>query len=163
MIPVIDVFAGPGGLNEGFARCNDGVTFSIAASFEMEGNAVETLKLRSAVRALSKDGGVYKPYREALNRNALLSARVASDVLRDDPCFQGAVAEADRHVFQHELSEATREELSRPVDGGCQAAWRSPPDSSGRSMSLPFSKRAPARTRATRWGAFTARQRAWAA
>ncbi len=110
MIPVIDVFAGPGGLNEGFARCNDGVTFSIAASFEMEGNAVETLKLRSAVRALSKDGGVYKPYREALNRNALLSARVASDVLRDDPCFQGAVAEADRHVFQHELSEATRSE-----------------------------------------------------
>ena len=28
---------------------------------------------------------------------------------------------------------------------------------------MPFSKRAPARTSATRWGALTARQRAWAA
>src|SRR5215204_4314124 len=33
----------------------------------------------------------------------------------------------------------------------------------GRSTSLPRSNRAPARTRATRWGAFTARQRVWAA
>ena len=33
---------------------------------------------------------------------------------------------------------------------------------SGRSASLPLSKPAPARTRATRWGAFTARQRACA-
>src|SRR6266540_6796924 len=35
--------------------------------------------------------------------------------------------------------------------------------SSGRSMSLPFSNRAPARTRATRWGPLTARQRPSAA
>ena len=34
---------------------------------------------------------------------------------------------------------------------------------SGRSTSLPFSNLAPARTSATRWGAFTARQRDWAA
>ena len=44
----------------------------------------------------------------------------------------------------------------------CQAACSSVADSAGRSTSLPFLKRAPARTRATRWGAFTARQRAWA-
>jgi hypothetical protein len=36
-------------------------------------------------------------------------------------------------------------------------------ESTGRSMSLPFSNTAPARTRATRCGAFTARQRASAA
>ena len=35
--------------------------------------------------------------------------------------------------------------------------------SSGRSTSLPFSNRAPARTSATRWGALIARQRDWAA
>ena len=35
--------------------------------------------------------------------------------------------------------------------------------SSGRSMSLPFSNFAPARTSATRCGALTARQRDWAA
>ncbi len=39
------------------------------------------------------------------------------------------------------------------------SGWASSP---GRSMSLPLMKVAPARTRATRWGAFTARQRSWA-
>jgi hypothetical protein len=34
--------------------------------------------------------------------------------------------------------------------------------SSGRSTRMPRSNRAPARTSATRWGAITARQRAWA-
>ena len=54
------------------------------------------------------------------------------------------------------------EQLSRPVDQDLYAAvstgWPS-----GRSTSLPASKRAPARTSATRWGALTARQRSWAA
>lgn len=109
MIPVIDVFAGPGGLNEGFARHEEGSTFSVVASFEMESNAIETLKLRSAVRSLSPNGVVYGPYGEALNRNALTSARVASDVLRDDLTFQEALVEAGGHVFQHELSEGSRE------------------------------------------------------
>src|SRR3954466_10420770 len=35
--------------------------------------------------------------------------------------------------------------------------------SSGRSTSFPLTKLAPARTRATRWGPLTARQRSWAA
>lgn len=110
MIPVIDVFAGPGGLNEGFARHDDGSTFSIAASFEMESNAIETLKLRSAVRSLSSNGRVYLPYMDALNRNELTSARIASDVLREDLDFRDALAEADEHVFKHELSENSRPE-----------------------------------------------------
>src|SRR5215212_3336467 len=37
------------------------------------------------------------------------------------------------------------------------------PTSSGRSTITPLSKRAPARTSATRWGPLTARQRSWAA
>ena len=45
--------------------------------------------------------------------------------------------------------------------GGHATCW-SPPDSSGRSTSVPLGNLAPARTRATRWGALTARQRAWA-
>ena len=47
---------------------------------------------------------------------------------------------------------------SSPFDGGCCGVM-----SVGRSSSLPLWKMAPARTRATRCGAFTARQRACAA
>lgn len=44
----------------------------------------------------------------------------------------------------------------------CHAACGSPPGLSGRSISLPLSKRASARTRATSWGPFMTRHLAWA-
>lgn len=54
-VPVIDLFAGPGGLGEGFSRCQS-VRFDIAVSIEKDGMAHETLKLRAAHRALSRSG-----------------------------------------------------------------------------------------------------------
>jgi DNA (cytosine-5)-methyltransferase 1 len=53
---VIDLFAGPGGLGEGFASLNDGTTFKIAVSAEMEPSAHKTLTLRSFYR-LAKYAG----------------------------------------------------------------------------------------------------------
>lgn len=52
MIPVIDIFAGPGGLGEGFSsfRCGNGQTFKIALSIEKDRTARETLRLRSFFR-----------------------------------------------------------------------------------------------------------------
>lgn len=47
---VIDLFAGPGGLGEGFASLNDGKAFEIVVSAEMERSAHETLTLRSFFR-----------------------------------------------------------------------------------------------------------------
>ena len=49
--------------------------------------------------------------------------------------------------------------IVKTCGSACHDARASCPDSSGRSTSLPFSKVAPARTSATRCGAFTARQR----
>ena len=52
-IPVIDLFAGPGGLGEGFSALKhpDGTpSFKIALSIEMEEHAFETLQLRSFFR-----------------------------------------------------------------------------------------------------------------
>src|SRR6478672_5949419 len=61
-IPVIDVFAGPGGLNEGFSSIAglDGDTaFRTALSVEMDDSACRTLLLRATVRALRRrNGGV---------------------------------------------------------------------------------------------------------
>lgn len=54
-VPIIDLFAGPGGLGEGFSRARN-VGFDIAVSIEKDGMAAETLQLRAAHRALARSG-----------------------------------------------------------------------------------------------------------
>lgn len=49
---IIDLFAGPGGLGEGFAAYRDGSIFDIALSAEMESSAHSTLTLRSFFRRI---------------------------------------------------------------------------------------------------------------
>jgi DNA (cytosine-5)-methyltransferase 1 len=63
-IKVIDLFAGPGGLGEGFSNCMDDSPFEIAISVEYEKNAHDTLTLRSLYRKLApKDRDkYYYPY-----------------------------------------------------------------------------------------------------
>ena len=60
--PVIDLFSGPGGLGEGFSAFNDGNSFRIVVSAEMESSAHATLLLRSyfrRVRHQEQDARVY--------------------------------------------------------------------------------------------------------
>lgn len=51
MIPVVDIFAGAGGLGEGFAKFQDPIrdkrVFRVALSAEMDANAVKTLRTRA--------------------------------------------------------------------------------------------------------------------
>lgn len=56
-IPVVDLFAGPGGLGEGFSSIHDGKAFKILVSAEMESSAHQTLRLRSFFRILKQKGG----------------------------------------------------------------------------------------------------------
>mgnify|MGYP001116151808 CR=1 FL=1 len=51
-IQIVDLFAGPGGLGEGFASSGDGSRFEIVVSAEMDPVARETLKLRAFYRLL---------------------------------------------------------------------------------------------------------------
>lgn len=53
---LIDLFAGPGGLGEGFASKKDGPLFQIGVSAEMESSAHQTLRLRSLFRHLNQSG-----------------------------------------------------------------------------------------------------------
>lgn len=58
MIPVVDIFAGPGGLGEGFSALendNDEPVFRIALSVEMDPFAHRTLLLRSFFRQFATD------------------------------------------------------------------------------------------------------------
>lgn len=112
MIPVIDIFAGPGGLNEGFSSVRDAdgnPVFQTLASIEMESNAIETLRLRSAVRHTMKDGKLYPLYRDFLNGSA------SEGQLRKDETFAKALELAKNEVFQIELGEQTREDSDRII------------------------------------------------
>lgn len=66
MIPIVDLFAGPGGLGEGFSSLADSEgkpIFQIIMSVEMNPEAHKTLRLRSYVRKiLHKDGQVPQIY-----------------------------------------------------------------------------------------------------
>ena len=70
-VPVVDIFSGPGGLAEGFARCLDGqnqTQFKIALSVEKERSAHETLLMRAFLRKFGQD---FPPeYYEFLDRGA---------------------------------------------------------------------------------------------
>lgn len=68
MIPVIDLFAGPGGLSEGFSsfRADDGANvFRVVLSIEKDPTAHATLKLRSFFRQFPR-GGVPDDYYDHL-------------------------------------------------------------------------------------------------
>lgn len=58
-VSVLDLFAGPGGLGEGFAAHRDGnkgsARFNIKLSIEKDANAVKTLRLRSFFRQFADD------------------------------------------------------------------------------------------------------------
>lgn len=56
-IPIVDLFAGPGGLGEGFSSFDNGNAFKILVSAEMESSAHQTLKLRAFYRILKNQGG----------------------------------------------------------------------------------------------------------
>lgn len=66
---IIDLFAGPGGLGEGFsvAGREGDIRMKIRLSVEMEHNAIQTLRLRSFLRSF--EGGFPSEYYEALNAN----------------------------------------------------------------------------------------------
>lgn len=53
-IQIVDLFAGPGGLGEGFASFGDGKRFEIVVSAEKDSKAWQTLRLRAFFRLLKK-------------------------------------------------------------------------------------------------------------
>ena len=105
MIPVVDVFAGPGGLNEGFSSVEHlgRPVFDVVASFEMEKNAVETLALRSAIRELSRGGCLPRSYQE------FLAGNIAWRALIEEREMDKALRRARAHVHMMELGPSVRE------------------------------------------------------
>lgn len=114
VIQVIDVFAGPGGLNEGFSSVEDASgnsVFRVAASFEMESNAVNTLILRAAMRRLRTDGRFHPDYYRFLN------SEITEGQFRALPHIAQAMEIAATEVHQIELGPTERENVTSIIRG----------------------------------------------
>lgn len=116
-IPVIDLFAGPGGLGEGFSRFK-GVTFEVGVSIEKDGMAFETLQLRAAHRALTRSGLATKAVWQRWD--AILAAEpwnIVFEKLRGsgEPSIAAACEAARKEAWNIELGPSNREEISSGI------------------------------------------------
>lgn len=107
-IRVIDVFAGPGGLCEGFAACKKNSPFEIVMSVEAEENAHKTLTHRAFYRRLPPSG-----------KSGFLSYTRATDKLdRKDQL------EKLKEKYPEPWREATNETLGEPTRLGNEKIWQ---------------------------------------
>lgn len=114
MIPVIDVFAGPGGLSEGFAAPIDGAPrFDVRISVELTTVACKTLATRAFYREFRNAG---RPLPEAYY--AHLRGEISQEALFD--MFPNEAKEARERVCQAELGTES---------GNQRVAERLPPSS----------------------------------
>jgi len=77
-IQIVDLFAGPGGLGEGFSSFNNGSSFRIAVSAEMEKSAYSTLKLRSFFRLIQDNKKAKQAYYSVCNGHSVASWEAVS-------------------------------------------------------------------------------------
>jgi DNA (cytosine-5)-methyltransferase 1 len=115
-VPVIDLFAGPGGLGEGFSRTRS-VRFDIAVSIEKDAMAHETLRLRAAHRALSRSGAPRAHWNQWDRIIADEPWNIVFDRLRESgvPAIVDACDKARHEAWNIELGPHNRDEVSRGI------------------------------------------------
>jgi DNA (cytosine-5)-methyltransferase 1 len=116
-IPVIDIFAGPGGLSEGFSRHQYGTEntlgFDIKLSIENDVHALDTLRLRSFYRHAQspKSRRAYRRY---------LKGEIGKDVLFKSDKYAAQRAISD--VLDGELGEVPALEIHGEIDRALEGA-----------------------------------------
>lgn len=102
-IPIIDLFAGPGGLGEGFSSLTDSTgerIFQTVMSVEMESSAHKTLRLRSFFRKIYDiEGRIPQQYLDYMSNPTVAQL----DRLKN--AFPDQWAEADHEAVQAKLKE----------------------------------------------------------
>ncbi len=109
MIPVIDLFAGPGGLGEGFASRLDGERhrlFKIALSIEMDPDARATLRLRSFFRQFAPGQAPDEYYQ-------VLKGKLSPDELYAK--YKDQAAASDAEAWQAVLGKTDATEVDRRI------------------------------------------------
>jgi len=128
-IPVIDLFAGPGGLGEGFATFSDrlgSTPFRIALSIEKDDFAHETLLLRSFFRQFDR-GSVptdyYNLLRGEIDRDVLFRRHDTAAKRAQDEAWHAELGKVPRNELRDRIDKATGTADSWVLIGGppCQA------------------------------------------
>lgn len=111
-IPIIDIFAGPGGLGEGFSRVGDGSgnpVFRTALSIEKEALAHKTLKLRAFARLAKRTSdAAWKDYRLRLGHDLTVE-----QLLAEHPDL---AKQADHEAWHQSLGPDTAAAIRRRID-----------------------------------------------
>lgn len=130
MIKVIDIFAGPGGLSEGFAAVTDGSrrgVFEVMLSIEKEEQAHATLLLRTFFRQFQKDApkAYYRLLRGEIDQETLFKAHpVKANLARERSWHATLGPGGEPHArVRKRIAEAIGNDTSWVLIGGppCQA------------------------------------------
>jgi DNA (cytosine-5)-methyltransferase 1 len=130
-IPVIDLFAGPGGLSDGFSRirnCHGHRVFDIRLSIEKDEKAAKTLELRAFFRSFP-EGQVpdcyYDYLRDDITKEELLANGMVKEEWRQakQEAHQAELGKTSSETIDKWISEAIEKTDSWILIGGppCQA------------------------------------------
>lgn len=129
-IPVIDLFAGPGGLGEGFTSFEDGGTkpFKIVLSIEKDPTAYETLKLRSFFRQFEREDvpeEYYQYLRAEIQKDELFNKYPAEykKAKQETWCLELGSRKASPQTVNDRIKRALNDSVTWILIGGppCQA------------------------------------------
>jgi len=113
-IPIIDLFAGPGGLAEGFSSLVDDKNqryYNVKLSIEKDRHARETLKLRSFVRQF--------PYKELPEEYyQFLQRKISIENLYE--LYPQEALEADLEAWEATLGETSEDEIDERIKKGLE-------------------------------------------
>jgi len=127
IIPVIDLFAGPGGLGEGFSSFDNGKSkFKIVLSIEMDDNAHKTLELRAFYRQFMNDGApkeYYSYLRGEIDKDTLFSLHSVQSENAKKEAFKAELGVTDSKLVDRKIAGVLRNAKTWVLIGGppCQA------------------------------------------
>lgn len=128
MISVIDIFAGPGGLGEGFTAFRNHSVFDIKLSIEKEPVARETLKLRTFFREINYNAApdsYYDFLRGSISVNDLYSKHETKAQIADSISWQAELGsdETPHKLVMQRIEDALHKSENWILIGGppCQA------------------------------------------
>jgi len=128
-IPIIDIFAGPGGLGEGFssAKTKDGEhLFKIKLSIEKDRYAHQTLELRAFYRQFADDAKPFEYYeylRGNISRDELFNKYKTEALKAKGEAWLATLGETDNDLIDFRIELALEEATDWVLIGGppCQA------------------------------------------